>query len=82
MKIAVLISGRGSNMLQLADHADGGTAGLSDFQIVLVAANTPCEGLDLAATRGFDTRLIDRAAYASKQAHEAALGDAEDGDGN
>ena len=76
MKIAVLISGRGSNMLQLADHADGGTAGLSDFQIVLVAANTPCEGLDLAASRGFDTRLIDRAAHASKQAHEAALGDA------
>lgn len=76
MKIAVLISGRGSNMLRLADHATGGAVGGSGYEIVLVAANTPCKGLGLAADRGLATRLIDRAAHDSKQAHEAALGDA------
>ena len=76
MKIAVLISGRGSNMLRLADHATDGAAGGSGYEIVLVAANTPCEGLGLAAGRGLATRLIDRATYSSKQAHETALGDA------
>lgn len=81
MKIAVLISGRGSNMLQLADHADGRTKGASGYRIVLVAANKPCEGLDLAADRGLKTCLIDRSDHISKQTHEAALGDAIDASG-
>ena len=51
MRIAVLISGRGSNMLRLAAHA--GPA--SGFEIVLVAANKVCKGLALAETQGLST---------------------------
>ena len=72
MRIAVLISGRGSNMLQLAAHA--GTA--EGFEIVLVAADRPCDGLALAAERGLPTQLVSRADFASRRDQEAALGDA------
>ena len=72
MRIAVLISGRGSNMLRLAAHA--GTA--EGFEIVLVAADRPCDGLGLAAGRGLPTRLVSRADFASRREHETALGDA------
>ena len=72
MRIAVLISGRGSNMLQLAAHA-GPESGL---EIVLVAANKACDGLALAEKRGFATELVSRADFASRQDQEAALGDA------
>ena len=71
MRIAVLISGRGSNMVSLAD-----TIAPDLVEIALVAANTPCDGLTLAADRGLETALVDRAAFASKAAHETALGDA------
>ena len=72
MRIAVLISGRGSNMLRLAAHA--GHA--SGFEIVLVAADKPCDGLGLAEARGLPTRLVARADFTSRQDQEAALGDA------
>jgi len=72
MRIAVLISGRGSNMLQLAAYA--GPA--SGFEIVLVAANKACEGLALAETHGLSTQLVSRADFASRQDQEIALGDA------
>lgn len=71
MRIAVLISGRGSNMTSLADALPP-----VNVDIALVAANTPCDGLRLAEERGLDTRLVDRADFASKAAHEAVLGDA------
>ena len=45
LKIAVLISGRGSNMQALAAQA-------RDSKIVLVAANKPADGLDIAAQAG------------------------------
>ena len=72
MRIAVLISGRGSNMLRLAAHA--GPA--SGFEIALVAANKACEGLALAETQGLSTQLVSRTDFASRQDQETALGDA------
>jgi phosphoribosylglycinamide formyltransferase-1 len=71
MRIAVLISGRGSNMISLAE-----SLAACAVDIALVAANTPCDGLRLAEDRGLATRLVDRADYADRTAHEAALGDA------
>lgn len=71
MRIAVLISGRGSNMVSLAD-----TLPADDIEIALVAANTPCDGLHRAEGRGLSTKLVDRAAFASRADHEAALCDA------
>lgn len=71
MRIAVLISGRGSNMVALAD-----TLPPAEVDIALVAANTPCDGLRLAEKRGFDTMLVDRAEFTSRAGQEAVLGDA------
>jgi phosphoribosylglycinamide formyltransferase-1 len=73
IRVAILISGRGSNMLRLAeiivDMPD-------DARIVLVAANTVCAGLDSAAARGLPTQLVDRNDFADRLAHEAAMAEA------
>jgi phosphoribosylglycinamide formyltransferase-1 len=48
-RVAVLISGRGSNMRALIEHAKG-------YEVVLVASNKPhAEGLDWARARGLPT---------------------------
>ncbi len=44
--------------------------------VVLIVANQACEGLTRAEAAGFRTALISRSDYDSKQAHEAALGEA------
>jgi len=78
MKIAILISGRGSNMLRIADLA----AEHDDIaDIVLIAANRPCEGLSLAAERGLNTKLVERKAFDERRSHEVALADAIDNSG-
>lgn len=70
MRLAILISGRGSNMVRLADIVDR----IPDAaRIVLVAANMSCEGLRIAADRGLPTDLVERRDFADKSAHEAAL---------
>lgn len=70
MRLAILISGRGSNMLRLADVIDSRT---DQAQIVLVAANKPCQGLDSAAGAGLPMQLLDRRDFADKSAQEDAL---------
>lgn len=72
MRVAILISGRGSNMLRLADVMANM---MDDTRIVLVAANTRCDGLESATARGLPTQLVDRRDFADKSAHEAALAD-------
>lgn len=63
-RVAVLISGRGSNMRALVDQASG-------YRIVLVASNRPhAEGLDWARERGLptwtlDSRSVERARFDS-----------------
>lgn len=70
IRIAILISGRGSNMCCLADA-------ISQFnltaEITLVAANQPCAGLEEAAHRGLSTALISRADHISRETQEQAL---------
>ena len=72
MRIAILISGRGSNMLQLARHIDQNDLAC---KIVLVAANQDCAGLAGAAERNLPTACVDRAAFDNRAAQETALGD-------
>jgi len=69
LQIAVLISGRGSNMHALIRQAE-------QYQICLVAANKPADGLDIADQHGISTCLVPRRDYDSKSSHEAALADA------
>ena len=72
LRIAILISGRGSNMLQLARHIYRNDLAC---EIVLVAANRDCVGLAEAAKRNLPTVCVDSAAFDDRAAQETALGD-------
>jgi phosphoribosylglycinamide formyltransferase 1 len=70
-RTAILISGRGSNMMSLVDAA--AAAGFP-AEIVSVIANRPdAAGIDWAAARGIPAQVIDHKAYAGREAFEAAL---------
>jgi phosphoribosylglycinamide formyltransferase-1 len=74
MKIAILISGRGSNMQRLIE-----AVAAPDFpaEIVTVISNRPkAGGLAIAAEAGIPTAVIDHTQYDSRAAFDAALGDA------
>jgi phosphoribosylglycinamide formyltransferase-1 len=76
-RIAILISGRGSNMEAIvrACAAEGWPA-----QVVAVVANRPdAGGLAFAAAHGIATAVVDHKAHATREAFDAALADALDG---
>ncbi|MCB1521482.1 MAG: phosphoribosylglycinamide formyltransferase [Hyphomicrobiaceae bacterium] len=70
-RVAILISGRGSNMASLIEAARA-----PDYpaEIVLVASNRPeAAGLDRARAAGIPAVAIDHKAYATRMAFEAKL---------
>jgi phosphoribosylglycinamide formyltransferase 1 len=70
-RVAILISGRGSNMGALIEAASG-----RDYpaEIALVVSNRPeARGLELAQSKSIATATIDHAAYKSREAFEAEL---------
>jgi phosphoribosylglycinamide formyltransferase-1 len=70
-KVAILISGRGSNMAAIASAAANG---LLDIDIVGVIADRPdAEGLIIAADRGLPTACIHAKALGGRVPFEAAL---------
>ena len=71
LRTAILISGRGSNMMALVEAARA-----ADYPagIVCVVANTAdAKGLEFAAANGIATRVIDHKAFPSREAFEKAL---------
>ncbi len=71
LAVAILISGRGSNMRALVEAARG--AGYP-AQIVGVIANDPqAEGLVYAEKQGLPVRVVDHRAFTDRQAFEAEL---------
>lgn len=69
--VAVLVSGRGSNMAALIEAAK---APGYPAEIVLVISNRPGAGaLDTAAAAGIATAVLDHKAFATKAAFEAAV---------
>ncbi|AUH63083.1 phosphoribosylglycinamide formyltransferase [Paracoccus zhejiangensis] len=69
-RVAILISGGGSNMLRLLDSM----AGDHPARPVLVGSNDPAaSGLAKAAAQGVPTVAIDHRAFASRTEFEAAL---------
>jgi phosphoribosylglycinamide formyltransferase-1 len=66
--IVALISGRGSNLQALLD------AGLPASGVISNRADA--KGLELAAARGIPTRVVEHTHHASREAFEAALGEA------
>jgi phosphoribosylglycinamide formyltransferase-1 len=71
LRTAILISGRGSNMMALVEAA---RAAEYPAEIVCVVANTAdAKGLEFAAASGIATMVIDHKAFPSREAFEAAL---------
>jgi len=70
-RIAVLISGRGSNMTALADAVRAGRCGRAE--IVLVLSDTAAAaGLAGAAERGLETRVVERRGR-TREEHEREI---------
>jgi phosphoribosylglycinamide formyltransferase 1 len=69
-RIAVLISGTGSNMLALAGACERGEV---PGDVVAVVADRKCEGLARAQERGIATDLVEFGAYRERTQWDAAL---------
>ena len=70
-RVAILISGRGSNMMALVEAARA-----SDYpaDIALVISNRPdARGLQRARTAGIRSLIVDHKAYATREAFDAAV---------
>ena len=73
-RTAILISGRGSNMMSLVEAASDAAF---PAEIASVIANRPeAAGISWAASRGLATRIIDHKAFAGRSGFEDALHDA------
>lgn len=71
-RVAVLISGAGSNMAALIDAADQADA---HFEVVLVLSNKPAAGgLAVADAKGVPTAVVDHVPFGKdRAAHEQAI---------
>ncbi len=70
LTIVILISGRGSNMEAILDAK-------LPVRVASVISNRPgAAGLDIAKRHGIETQTIDHTAYPTRDAFDAALGDA------
>tara|TARA_B110000305_G_scaffold158493_1_gene175288 strand:- start:2779 stop:3462 length:684 start_codon:yes stop_codon:yes gene_type:complete len=70
IRLAILISGRGSNMLHLADAIENYKI---DATIALVISNKDCDGIALAAAQGIATKVMKRSNFDNSLAHDAAI---------
>jgi phosphoribosylglycinamide formyltransferase-1 len=73
-RIAILISGRGSNMISLMEAARA-----PDYpaEVALVLSNRPdAEGLERAVDAGIEALAVDHKAYSTRESFEQALDDA------
>lgn len=71
MRIAVLISGRGSNLQALIDAAQEDRLGAELVVVISNRADAP--GLEKATAAGIETVTVSHRDFASRQAFEAAL---------
>lgn len=70
-RVAILISGRGSNMAALI--AAAGEADYPADIVGVVSDRGDAPGLDFAASKGIATALLPRADYPSREAHDEAI---------
>jgi phosphoribosylglycinamide formyltransferase-1 len=78
LRLAVLISGRGSNLLAIDDACRSGEL---QARIVLVASDRAAPGIDAARDRGLDTAIIEARDFADRSAHDDAMRAAIDASG-
>ena len=73
VRVGVLISGRGSNMMAIVEAA---RAAEYPADIICVVSNRPdAAGLNFAASHGIATKVIDHKAFATREDFDAALND-------
>lgn len=71
LKLAVLVSGSGSNLQSIIDHIEDGSL---DAEIRLVLSNKPdAYGLTRAVKHGLPAVALDHTAYASREDFDAAM---------
>lgn len=70
-RVAVLISGRGSNMLALVEAA--GDPNFPAEIVGVISDKADAKGLNAAAAHGIEAIALPRGDYASKEAHDAAI---------
>jgi phosphoribosylglycinamide formyltransferase-1 len=71
-RIAILLSGRGSNFEAIANAVADGR--IPDAEIAAVVSDVPtAPGLSRARSRGLPAFAVDRGQYASREAHEEAI---------
>ena len=75
LRLAVLISGRGSNLRALMEYCGQDDVGV---EIVLIAADRDAAGLTLPQPAPIETALIDQKRFSSRVAFEEALRDSLD----
>ena len=74
LRLGVLISGRGSNLLAILEAIERGHV---PARVVLVASNRPeAAGLALATARGVPTLIADRKSHPTRAERHAAIADA------
>ena len=73
LQLAVLISGRGSNMMNLAGAI---AADQLNARIAIVISNQHCAGITHAANLGIRTKVIERKSFATRVDHDLAIHDA------
>jgi formyltetrahydrofolate-dependent phosphoribosylglycinamide formyltransferase len=73
IRLAILISGRGSNMLRLADAIEKYQINAT---IAVVISNKDCDGIALAAARGLATKVVRRSDFDNRLTHDAAIASA------
>ncbi|MDX6731162.1 MAG: phosphoribosylglycinamide formyltransferase 1 [Baekduia sp.] len=78
LRVAVLVSGEGSNLQAILDHANG----RDGVEVVAVGSNRAgARGLDRARAAGVETGVFEAGAYASRPERDEALADWLDGHG-
>ncbi len=70
-RVAILISGRGSNMASLVSAA--AERGYPAQIIGVISDQSDAQGLSFAASKDIPTYVMARADYASREAHDAAI---------
>ena len=73
LQIAVLISGRGSNMMKLAEAI---AADQLNARIAVVISNQHCAGITHATNLGIKTKIIERKNFTTRHGHDRAIYDA------
>ncbi|WP_341760563.1 phosphoribosylglycinamide formyltransferase [Candidatus Endowatersipora endosymbiont of Watersipora subatra] len=71
VRVAVLISGRGSNMISLVESAKD-TSYPADISLI-ISNNPNADGVKSAQKRGIPTHIVDNKFYESREEHEQAI---------